>query len=102
MSVMTGRGGFPRVLRYAVDSTTGLAYLLPAVCLHLQIRTKDNPCRVYFREEDYDADANYVIVPMPSAAQPYGEWSGPAELRQIWLRGDGGTANVEIVSYQRR
>jgi hypothetical protein len=69
----------------------------PAVSKHVQIRNSGaNVLRVYFLEEDYTADANYLEV----AATSF--WEGPAELERIWLRSVTGDAAIEIVSFCRR
>lgn len=111
MSVATVRGGVPYVLRDAI--TTGVApaggrkVRLPFYINWLKIRASGNPCRLYFTEADYLADANYVVVPEPAAATPWGQWEGPVETcagahSDLWLRGDGGVSNVELVAFQRR
>jgi hypothetical protein len=111
MSIATVRGGVPYVFRGAI--TTGVApaggrkVRLPFYIHFLKIRVADNPCRVYFTEADYLADENYIVVPVPTNATPYGEWEGPVETcagdrADLWLRGDGGTSNVELVGFQRR
>lgn len=101
MSVLTVRGGVPHVFRATID-TTGRGHQLPFNTLYLKIRASNGPCRVYFTEADFVADANYVLAPMPSASQPYGEWDGPVEGNYIWLRGEGGDSDVELVAFQRR
>jgi hypothetical protein len=104
-------GGVPYVLRAAI--TTGVAPLggrkanLPFYINYLKIRVAANPCKLYFTQADYEADANYVLIPIPSASAPYGEWAGPVETAagdrsDVWMRGSGGTTNIELVAFQRR
>jgi hypothetical protein len=111
MSVATVRGGVPYVLRATI--TTGVApaggrkVKLPFYINWLKIRVSGNPCRLYFTEAHYLADTSYVIIPEAAAATPYGEWEGPVETcpgdySDLWMRGDGGSSNVELVAFQRR
>lgn len=105
MSLMQGRGGIPRVIRATIDAT-GRAVTLPVNCNFIQLRTSTNACRLYFLEEDFVADANYIEVPIAAAATPWG-WSGPAEVdhstqNQVWIKGVGGNAAIELTAYQRR
>jgi len=102
MSVLEGRGGIPHVFRDTVDNTTGRFHRFPFTCKYMQIRVATFPCKVYFSEEDFVADANYVTVPVASTSTPYGEWQGPVEASGIWLKGSGGSSAVELVAYQRR
>lgn len=106
MSLVQLRGGVPHVARETV-STTGRGYVLPQPIFYLKIRTTANPVRIYFTEDDFNNDENYVLVPVAAAATPHGEWDGPVELPTltpptIWMKGDGGNASVELVGFQRR
>ena len=101
MSVLEIRGGVPRVFRASID-TTGRKHRFSFTSKWLKLRVAINPCRVYFTKEDFDADEGYVVVPVPSAQAPHGEWEGPVEADEIWLRGDGGSSDVELVAFQRR
>lgn len=98
MSIDT-RGGVPRVFR-ATITTSGYGtpgHRFPMVSKYVQIRNSgSNVLRIYFLEEDYTADANYVSI----ANATY--WEGPAELERIWLRSVTGDTDIEIVSYCRR
>jgi hypothetical protein len=85
-----------------VDNTTGQLHALPFTCLYLIIRVTGNPCKLYFTEADYNADANYVLVPVAAATTPHGEWRGPVEAEKVWLKGSGGASAVELVAFQRR
>lgn len=102
MSVMTARGGVPHVFRATIDSTSGRLHSLPFTCNYLIIRVATNPCKLYFSQADFDADENYVLVPIAAAATPNGEWAGPVEVGDVWLRGSGGNSAVELVAFQRR
>jgi len=106
MSVLTVRGGIPYVVREAI-TTTGRKVRVPFYMMHLKIRVDTAPCKLYFTEEDFNADVNYVLIPVPSASTPYGEWEGPVETAHgtnvdLWLRGSGGSSDIELVAFQRR
>jgi len=101
MSLVQTRGGYPHVLRAAID-TTGRSHDFPSSSIWVRIRTTLFPVRVYFNEEDFTANANYIQVPVPAAETPHGEWSGPLEIDKVWLKGIGGTASVELVAAKRR
>jgi hypothetical protein len=102
MSVLEGRGGIPHVFRETVDHTTGRYHRFPFTSKYVQIRVLTNPCKVYFSEDDFVADVNYILIPVPATTAPYGEWQGPVEAGGIWLRGSVGSSAVELVAYQRR
>lgn len=96
MSVLTVRGGVAAVRRVAVDGT-GRRYTLPFTTLFLQVRNVGaNPLRVFVTAEDFAADVDFVSIAAGSA------WEGPAELGDVWLKGDGGNTTAEVVAYQRR
>jgi hypothetical protein len=101
MSVMQTRGGVPEVFRDTI-TTGGRAHSFRSFLSYIIVRALTNPCRIYFTEADYIADANYVTVPIPAATTPYGEWQGPTEIGEIWLRGVTGSSDIEIVGFQRR
>lgn len=101
MSLFEGRGGVPHIWRETIN-TTGRPHKFPFTCKYLQIRVATSPCKVYFTQADFDADQNYVNVPVPAAETPYGEWQGPVEAHGLWLKGNGGNSAVELVAYQRR
>lgn len=108
MSVMTVRGGIPYVLRDAAVQIAGRKIRLPMLIHSLILRNVGTvPVRLYFTQADFDADANYVSVPVPSPTYPYGEWAGPVETvsgdhEDLWVRGDGGIGSIELVAFQRR
>jgi hypothetical protein len=60
------------------------------------------PCKLYFTAADYTDDTNYVLIPVAAAETPYGEFQGPIEASEVWMKGSGGTSAVELVAYQRR
>ena len=105
MSLMTGRGGIPHVFRATIDST-GRKHRFPFTCNYLQLRVPGatEPCRMYFTEDDFDNDENYVVAHLSSADTPYGEFSGPVEVYEVWLKcpSAGLTSDIELVVYQRR
>ena len=95
MSVMEIRGGFPRVSRF--DSTvTGGMRTTGQITKQLIIRVTTFPVRLYFNEADFDANADYITV------TPISEFNAPVEVVNVWLRGVGGTAAVEMLAILRR
>lgn len=92
MSILEARGGIPRIIERDVD-TTGFFWDFKGTLKHLYIETDSTPVKIYFSEEDFTADTNYLSV---------NEWQGPVELRGIWLKGDGATSTVKMVPYYRR
>ena len=108
MSVMTVRGGIPWVLRDAAATVAGHMVNVPFLIHYLVVRNKGAAvCRLDFTAADFTADRDYVEIPVASSTFPYGEWAGPVETasgdhENLWLRGVGGTASVELVAFQRR
>lgn len=100
MSTAQIRGGWPKVFREAI-TTSVRRHQLPFITWYLIVRS-DAAVRMYFTEEDANADENYVVVPAPTASTPHGEWQGPAEVNTLWFKTASGTANIELVSFQRR
>ena len=91
------RGGVPRVFRNAVP-VVGLEHALESVSKFGQIwNTGANALRVYFRLEDFTADANFREL-----AATTGFLEGPLELSKIWFRAVGGATAVESIFYARR
>jgi len=108
MSVLTTRGGVPRVQIEAIDATgrryvPGGAYTDPSIgrysfdTEYLQIlnATGGNELRIYFLEADFTADENYIALAAGTS------WEGPAEVKEFWLRSAAGTT-ATIVAFQRR
>ena len=104
MSVLQTRGGIPHVFRVSVDQASGRKHRLPAFSNFLIIRVLSAPCRLYFTQETFDSGTDFVLVPLPSASTPHGEWVGPVEASDIFLRSDSGAtaSDVELVTFQRR
>jgi hypothetical protein len=100
MSILETRGGYPHILRETF-TITGRSHSLRGFSKWICIRASTNPCKVYFKEEDFDNDTNYIGVPVPSASTPYGEWKGPIETNTIWIKGDGGSSDVEFIAIMR-
>ena len=92
MSVLAVRGGFPFIVRGTIDSVGRRIPLLSATC-YLIIEAEVNPVKVYFSEADYTAGVRYWSG---------SEFHGPAEVEAIWVCGDGGDANVQVVAFHRR
>jgi len=101
MSVQETRGGHPHVFLDGI-TTTGRKHRFPFKGKYLIIRVTTNPCKLYFTQADFNADTNFVTVPVPAAATPHGEWRGPLEANEVWLKATAGTSNVELVAFQRR
>lgn len=101
MSVLSTRGGVPRVLRLSVDST-GRRYPLPFLTNYILVRNSVSTCRMYFKEVDFTGDVNYVALPLPDPQTPHGEWQGPVEAKELWFKSDAvGGSQVELVVFQR-
>jgi len=101
MSIMETRGGVPHVRRIQFD-TTGRKHLFKGKSKWLCIRATTFPAIVYFNEDDFTAaNTNYILVPVSAAATPYGEWSGPVETDAIWIKGSGGSTDIELVVTKR-
>ena len=94
------KGGHPHVFLYAV-TTSGRRHQLPHISTYIKVRT-DAAVKMFFSEEDFTAGVNYVTVPVPAAATPYGEWEGPVEVNTLWFKTASGTSNIELVTFQRR
>ena len=101
MSVMQGRGGVPNIFRESI-TVAGREHRFPFTSFYMIVRTATFPCKLFFTKKDFDADVNYILVPVPANQTPHGLWEGPVEATEVWLKGSGGTAVVEVVSFQRR
>lgn len=108
MSVMTVRGGIPWVLRDAAVDSTGRIVNIPFLIHSLIVRNIGAVAvKLYFTKADFDADQNYVTIPVASTTYPYGEWAGPVETcsgdhENLWIKSAGATAGIELVAFQRR
>lgn len=100
MSILETRGGQPHIFRDTI-TTTGRTHAIKSVSKWICIRVATNPCRLFFTEDDFDNDANYIEVPVASTSTPYGQWSGPIGTNQIWLKGVGGDSDIEFVATKR-
>lgn len=101
MSVLAVRGGTPWVWRTTV-TTTGQYHKFPGITNYLIARAATQACRLFFTEDDYTNNTNYVEVPVASATTPHGEWSGPVEASGIWVKSVTATSTLELVVFQRR
>ncbi len=102
MTLLQTRGGIPDVFRDTIDAT-GRKHQVPFFFNFIVARNKGvATVRLYFAQDDFDADANFVELIGPAAASPFGEWLGPVEGDNYFLRTESGTASVEIVVFQRR
>ncbi len=104
----SANGGIPHVVRTSFD-TTGRPIKLPFPIQYLVVRNKSAFVgRIYFTEDSFTNGINYVEVPVASAILPYGEWRGPvetvpaSEYNTLYLQGVGGSADLELVAFQRR
>lgn len=108
MSAMNLRGGIP-IVRRVTTSTTGDKTTAPGSLCYLVARNKDatNVIRLFFRKADFDANVNYVEVPLAAAATPHGEWAGPVELSpntdfsDVWWKSVAGTPVLELTMFVR-
>lgn len=112
--------GVPKVLRRTGIATTGTEVEVNMQTCWLCVRNTGvtNAAKMYFTKADFDADVNYVTIPVAAAATPNGEWAGPVELTRsipavqpatlqaaayaLWFKAVAGTADVEIVAIHRR
>lgn len=91
------RGGIPRVFRATIDAS-GRAHDPRFTSKYLQVSNEGGTVlRIYFTEEDFTADANYLEL-----AATTGFFEGPAEVQKVWFRAVVGPTNVVAVFYQRR
>ena len=102
MSIAQIRGGIPNPYSSAV-STTGHQHVFPFNSFYLVARNLGaNVIRLYFTEADFTNDENYISLQVSSQSTPHGEWKGPVEAKECWVRSELGASTVEIVSFQRR
>lgn len=92
------RGNICRVFRASID-TTGREKRPEAVTVRLQISNEGaNVLRVYFNQQDFDADADYLEL-----AASTGFFDGPVEIPdRYFLRAVGGATDVVALEYYRR
>ena len=94
MSILTLRGGIPHIFRANIAHPTGRYHKFPATSNYLKLRTGLTQVKMYFSEKDFNDDENYI--------GPSNAWEGPVEANGIWLKGDAGAAEVELVVFLRR
>lgn len=96
MTVGETTGGLPYVLRETF-TTTGRKVNLKINPQWICIRVSSAPCKVYFTQDDFDNDENYVGINISSDLSPYGEWKSKITANYIWIRGFNGSSDVELV-----
>jgi hypothetical protein len=101
MSLGTIRGGIPRCIKETID-TTGRKVAFPFFSNYMILRVATSPALLYFTEADFTNGVNAVTVPVAAADAPYGEWQGPVEAKEVWIKGSGGNTAIELVVFQRR
>ena len=84
-------GGKPLIFRGAI-TTAGRDVLLRAATIELHIST-DADLRVYFNKQNFTDDENYFVV--KAAESPF---QMAIETRELWLKGNAATANVNIIT----
>lgn len=104
MSALGLRGGVPSVFRTSIPiAADGRHHRFGGPINAMVARNKGaNVIRMYFTEKDLTNDVNFVELPPASTAEPFGQWSGPVELREIWLKALTAPTDIELVSFQRR
>lgn len=101
MSLLQIRGGPPQVRRETV-TTTGSIYKFEAMFTWVHISNDGaNPLRVYFRQEDFDAGINYVLLAARGTADEPSVFAGPLEQCQVYLRTTGGNSDASITAALR-
>lgn len=100
MSLLMARGGTPQVQNVVV--TTAMQHIVfRSWSMFLKLRASA-AVKVYFTLIDVTAlNTNYITVPTLGSTEPYGEWSGPAEVKEIWVQTPTSTANLEICNFAR-
>lgn len=91
------RGGIPRVLADAATVPVTLEkWEFPMVSNRIMVSVITNDVRLYFTQEDADADRNYHTV----AAGGSIDW--PAELGAIWTKAQSGAAAMDLIIFMVR
>lgn len=105
MSALGLRGHIPRNIRVTAQTAASadesrVHISVPQPSSHLQIRNEQpaggNAVRVYWREADFTADSDYFTLNAAS------EFEGPAEVKEFWVRSQGGNADITAIFYLRR
>jgi len=127
MSVLEWRGGFPVVFNGTVDTsgeiTDARGGVIPAgtplrlgahqvqlqedgrkgpiTSKWLRISDDDNmDLRVYFSQDHFDDDVHFVTLEGGNGER--GVFQGPAEVKEVWLRGVGGDVDFSLTAFHRR
>jgi len=95
MSTVSVRGkSRPDILRITALDTTGRSRLIRGISHHLEVReVTANPVRIFFSEEDFDADENYVQIAVGET------WQAPISAKALWLKASAATSGVVLVAY---
>lgn len=98
MSAIYLRGGIPRVIASGTSNvpTSLQKWEFPMISNRIILAAASNDIRIYFSQEDADADANYYTVGSGSSI----DW--PAELGAIWTKAQSGAADMTLVIFQAR
>lgn len=106
MSAIGLRGHQPRVIRFTTAAAPASAAdarvtgAIPQPTSRLGIRNRSTVAaeviRLYFLEEDYTANANFISIDANS------EFDEPVEVKEFWLRSESGTPVCECLFMYRR
>jgi hypothetical protein len=97
MTIVESKGGVPYILRETFD-LVGRKIRLGVTPKWFCVRVKEFPCKIYFSEDDYNDDVNYVGVNPPSEEAPNGEYIGSHDYKDLWIKGFNGSSEVELVA----
>jgi internalin A len=97
MTIVESKGGVPYILRETFD-LVGRKIRLGVTPKWFCVRAKEFPCKIYFSEDDYNDDVNYVGVNPPSEESPNGEYIGSYDYKDLWIKGFNGSSEVELVA----
>lgn len=100
MSLFEGRGGIPHIFR-ATITTTGREHDFRCISKEIYLRVNTAPCRIFFTEDDFDNNKNYIEVPVPSASTPDNNYHWPIQADKLWLKGVGASSVIELVVIRR-
>lgn len=97
MSVQT-RGGIPRVniLSVATDGTNARPFRFKGTSMHLRIAARTNAVRIFFSQDDFDTDSNYIELAAGDIL------SEPIEEKCVWMKGVVGASDVELMVLYRK
>lgn len=92
------RGGIPKVITQATGNvpTTLQKWEFPMVANRMILTAGSNAIRLYFSQEDADADSGYYAI----ASGETIDW--PAEVGAIWTRAQTGAADMTLVVFMAR